>query len=215
MRHTPRNLSLYLVTDTVMCGQFGVAATVSAAVAAGVKVVQLRDEHATDDELVSLGRKILGVLEGTGVPLIVNDRVHLVDAMGAHGGHVGQSDLGIDPARALLGPVAYLGLSVQTMEHLAAARRHAAADVELPRRRTGVGDGDQARQRPGGPEALRPDHFGEPLALRGHRRHHRPARAPGPPGRGRRCGSGQRHLRPAGRGGGHPRAARRWDGASG
>jgi thiamine-phosphate pyrophosphorylase len=124
------DLSLYLVTDTALCGQFGVAATVSAAVGAGVTVVQLRDEHATDDELVSLGRQILAVLDGTDVPLIVNDRVHLVDAIGAHGGHVGQSDLGIGQARALLGPTAYLGLSAQTVEHVATAREHADGTVD-------------------------------------------------------------------------------------
>jgi thiamine-phosphate pyrophosphorylase len=118
----PMNLSLYLVTDTLMCGQFGVTATVSTAVSAGVTTVQLRDAGASDDDLVSLGRKILTVLDGTGVPLIVNDRVHLVDAMGAHGGHVGQTDLGIGQARALLGPAPFLGLSVQTIEHVAAAR---------------------------------------------------------------------------------------------
>jgi thiamine-phosphate pyrophosphorylase len=112
----PLDLSIYLVTDTVMCGRFGVAATVSAAVGAGVSLVQLRDEDATDDELVSLGRQVMAVLQGTGVPLIVNDRVHLVEAIGAQGGHVGQSDLGIGRARALLGPTAYLGLSVQTVD---------------------------------------------------------------------------------------------------
>jgi thiamine-phosphate pyrophosphorylase len=128
-RTRPMNLLLYLVTDTAMCGQFGVAATVLAAVGSGVTMVQLRDARATDDELVSLGRKILTVLEGTDVPLIVNDRLHLVEAMGAHGGHVGQSDLGIVQARAVLGPEAYLGLSVQTTEHVAVAREHGDALV--------------------------------------------------------------------------------------
>jgi thiamine-phosphate pyrophosphorylase len=121
---TPLDLSIYLVTDTVMCGQFGVAATVSAAVGAGVSLVQLRDEDATDDELVSLGRQVIAVLQGTDVPMIVNDRVHLVEAMGAQGAHVGQSDLEVGQARALLGPAAYLGLSVQTVGHVAAAREH-------------------------------------------------------------------------------------------
>ena len=125
MRRPPLDLSIYLVTDTVMCGQFGVAATVSAAVGAGAKVVQLRDVDATDDELVDLGRQVMAVLQGTDVALIVNDRVHLVEAMRAHGAHVGQSDLRIGQARALLGPAAYLGLSAQTVEHVAAAREHA------------------------------------------------------------------------------------------
>ena len=121
---SPLDLSIYLVTDTLMCGRFGVAATVSAAVGAGASLVQLRDEDATDDELVSLGRQVVAVLRGTGVPLIVNDRVHLVEAIGAQGGHVGQDDLEVGKARALLGPTAYLGLSVQTVEHVAAAREH-------------------------------------------------------------------------------------------
>ena len=130
MARPPLDLSIYLVTDTVMCGQFGVAATVSAAVGAGMTVVQLRDEDATDDELVGLGREVMAVLRGTGVPLIVNDRVHLVDAIGAQGAHVGQCDLGIGQARALLGPAAYLGLSAQTVKHVVAAREHADVAVD-------------------------------------------------------------------------------------
>jgi len=120
----PLDLSLYLVTDPVMCHQFGLAATVSAAIGAGVTVVQLRDNDGTDDEMVGLGREVMAVLRGTGVPLIVNDRGHLVDAIGAEGAHVGQSDLGISQARAVLGPAAYLRLSVQTMEHVVAAQEH-------------------------------------------------------------------------------------------
>jgi len=127
---TPLDLSVYLVTDAVMCGQFGVAATVSAAVGAGASLVQLRDGDATDDELVSLGRQVIAVLQGTGVPLIVNDRVHLVDAIGAQGAHVGQYDLAIGKARALLGPAAYLGLSVQAVEHVAAACEYADGTVD-------------------------------------------------------------------------------------
>jgi thiamine-phosphate pyrophosphorylase len=121
-RRPPLDLSLYLVTDTLMCHQFGLAATVSAAVGAGVSVVQLRDVDASDEELVGLGREVIAVLAGTGVPLIVDDRVHLVGAIGAAGAHVGQCDLPVAQARALLGPAAYLGLSVQTLGHVLEAR---------------------------------------------------------------------------------------------
>jgi thiamine-phosphate pyrophosphorylase len=118
------DLSLYLVTDSAMCGQLGLAATVSAAVDAGVSVVQLRDVSAGDDELVKLGREIKAELNGTAIPLIVDDRVHLVSAIGADGAHVGQRDMAVEQARALLGPAAYLGLSVQTLDHVQAARKH-------------------------------------------------------------------------------------------
>ena len=117
----PLDLSLYLVTDTGRCGAAGVPATVAAAVAAGVTVVQLRDPDASDRELVALGRTLVAALVGTGVPLLVNDRVDLVGPIGAHGAHVGQGDAGVLEARAALGPDAYLGLSVQTAEHVRAA----------------------------------------------------------------------------------------------
>src|SRR6478609_10105735 len=116
------DLSLYLVTDSALCGEFGVAATAAAAVAGGVTAVQLRDPVAADDELVTLGRELAAVLTGTGVPLIVNDRAHLVPAIGADGAHVGQGDLGPREARVMIGPDALLGLSVQTLDHVTAAR---------------------------------------------------------------------------------------------
>lgn len=118
---SPLDLSLYLVTDTGRCRAFGVVATVAAAVAAGVTVVQLRDPDASDRELVVLGRALVAALAGTGVPLLVNDRVDLVRPIGADGAHVGQGDAGVGEARAALGPDAYLGLSVQTTEHVRAA----------------------------------------------------------------------------------------------
>lgn len=130
MSRPPLNLSLYLVTDAALCGEYGVAATVAAAVRGGVSAVQLRDPHAGDDELVPLGRLVVTALEGTGVPLLVNDRVHLVEAIGAQGAHTGQSDLGVAEARAILGGHAYLGLSVQTVDHVAEAQCHASDDLD-------------------------------------------------------------------------------------
>jgi thiamine-phosphate pyrophosphorylase len=114
----PETLGLYLVTDPVLCRTAGVVPTVSAAVAAGVTAVQLRDPHADDREFVTVGRALVAALDGTGVPLIVNDRVGLVAAIGAAGAHVGQGDLSVAQTREMLGPDALLGLSVQTVEHV-------------------------------------------------------------------------------------------------
>ena len=46
------------------------------------------------------------------VPVLLDDRVHLVAAAGADGAHVGQSDMPVAQARAILGPDPILGLSV-------------------------------------------------------------------------------------------------------
>lgn len=123
MTRAALDLSLYLVTDTALCEPAGVPATVAAAVAAGVTVVQLRDPAADEDHLVGLGRAVAAVLRGTGVPLLVNDRVDLVAAIGADGAHVGQGDTDPVQARRVLGPDAFVGLSVQTVEQVAAARK--------------------------------------------------------------------------------------------
>lgn len=112
------DLSLYLVTDTGLCGARGVEPTVARAVAAGVTAVQLRDTGCSDEEFVALGHALRRRLDGTGVPLILNDRVHLFQAVGADGVHVGQKDTDVWTAREQIGRAAYLGLSVQTVDHL-------------------------------------------------------------------------------------------------
>lgn len=125
----PLDLSLYLVTDTRLCGSRGVAATVGEAVQAGVSVVQLRDPEATDAELVELGRAVVAEVRGR-VPVLIDDRVHLVEAVGADGAHVGQSDMHPVEARRVLGPDALLGLSVQTVDHVGRARSMPAGVVD-------------------------------------------------------------------------------------
>ena len=147
------DLSLYLVTDTALCGELGVAATVAAAVAAGVSAVQLRDPEASDEDFAATGRAVAQVLKGTGVPLIVNDRVHLAAALGAAGAHVGQGDLDPRAARTMLGPDALLGLSVQTVQHVTAARGLGPGIIDY----LGVG--------PVWPQATKPD-AAEPAGLR-------------------------------------------------
>lgn len=124
------DLSLYLVTDTRLCGDVGVAATAAAAVASGVSAVQLRDTDCSDEEFVLLGRELHTALESTGVPLIVNDRVDLLQEIGAAGVHVGQFDLDVETARSLIRPDAYLGLSVQTLDHVIEARRLPADTID-------------------------------------------------------------------------------------
>ncbi|GMA38190.1 bifunctional hydroxymethylpyrimidine kinase/phosphomethylpyrimidine kinase [Mobilicoccus caccae] len=112
-RMRPEDLAVYLVTDTEQCGgPGGVVETVRRALAGGATLVQLRDPHASDEEFVRLGLELADVLTGSGVPLIVDDRVHLVDEIGADGVHVGQSDMPPAQARAVLGPDAVIGWSV-------------------------------------------------------------------------------------------------------
>ncbi|WP_145107330.1 thiamine phosphate synthase [Cereibacter sediminicola] len=111
------NLTLYFVTPD---GAANSEALAVAAVRGGATLVQLRDKHRSDAELVPLARRLVAALEPFGVPLIVNDRVEVVLAAGAAGLHVGQGDLGIEEARRRIGPDRLLGLSVEAPGHLQA-----------------------------------------------------------------------------------------------
>lgn len=115
------DLDLYLVADSTLCGARGLLETVAAAVAGGVTLVQLREPGAATRELCRLGTALLEVLDGTGVALVVNDRVDVALAIGAAGVHLGQSDLDVRTARRLLGAEAVIGLSVSTPTETAEA----------------------------------------------------------------------------------------------
>ena len=117
----PVDLTLYLVTDGGLCGDRGVVETVRAALAGGVTAVQVREPRATTRELCALSTAVHEVLAGSGVPLVVNDRLDVALAVGAEGVHLGQSDLDPEDARRIGGPDLLIGLSVSTLEQVAHA----------------------------------------------------------------------------------------------
>ena len=104
--------TLYLVTDPTMGGDRSLVDSVAAAVSGGVTLVQLRDKHAEGRELLEQARALKAVLDPLAVPLLINDRIDIALAAGAAGCHVGQTDLPVGEARALLGPDAILGVSM-------------------------------------------------------------------------------------------------------
>jgi thiamine-phosphate pyrophosphorylase len=112
------DLSLYLVTDPEMTARRGLLETVAAAIAGGVTIVQLRQKDGPARLMAEAGRSLQALLAPHGIPLIVNDRVDVAQAIGADGIHVGQDDLPPAAARAMLGPDAIIGLSVTREEEL-------------------------------------------------------------------------------------------------
>ena len=114
------DLSVYLVLDPGLCAGIGMVETARRAVAGGATVVQLRDKAGGTARMVETGLALKAALAGTGARLIVNDDVAAAVAIGADGVHVGQGDMSAVQARALIGPQAILGLTVERPE-LAAA----------------------------------------------------------------------------------------------
>lgn len=129
---TELDLRLHLVTDRALCGERGVPTVVAAAVAGGVTVVQLRDPTAPGRDLLAAAEELVAQLAGTGVPLIVDDRVDIALAAGAAGVHLGQRDLPSTHARAIAGAGLVIGWSVSSLAEAAAAQ-------QLPVQYLGVG----------------------------------------------------------------------------
>jgi thiamine-phosphate pyrophosphorylase len=115
---TPQHFdpTLYLVTDPELGRGRSLVEIVGAAVTGGVTLVQLRDKRADGRVLLEQARALKALLDPHGIPLIVNDRIDVALAAGAAGCHVGQSDLPAEDARAILGPDAIIGLSIDALD---------------------------------------------------------------------------------------------------
>ncbi|MCS6779683.1 MAG: thiamine phosphate synthase [Geminicoccaceae bacterium] len=112
-RAVPRvDLRLYAILDPALCRGRPLPELARAAVRGGGTLLQLRIKEADTRAMVEAARSVRAALEGTGVPLVVNDRVDVALAAGAEGVHVGARDLDPAAARAILGPEAILGVTI-------------------------------------------------------------------------------------------------------
>lgn len=123
---TPRairgGMRLYAVTDSAWLRGRTLAECVRQAIAGGATFVQLREKHASTDELVALADTIIPVCRAAGVPFVIDDDVEAALRSGADGVHVGQSDAACADARRALGARAIVGVSAQTVEQARAAQ---------------------------------------------------------------------------------------------
>ncbi|HLX20998.1 MAG TPA: thiamine phosphate synthase [Gaiellaceae bacterium] len=94
------------------------AAVLEPALRGGVDIVQLRDKELSDAELVRAAEPFRRACAVYGALFILNDRPDLMAACGADGVHVGQSDASVAEARAIVGPDAIVGLSIETEDQL-------------------------------------------------------------------------------------------------
>lgn len=122
-RNKKMDLSLYLVLDPVLCGGLqGLVRTTQIAVRQGVTMVQLRAEAGWKKcQWFRAAQALKPILDEAGVPLIINDHIDVALAVDADGVHIGQKDLPVNIARALIGQDRYLGLSISNMHQIQAA----------------------------------------------------------------------------------------------
>ncbi len=107
-------LRVYLVTDQPSLLGRSLTDVVKQAVQGGVTCVQLREKSANTRDFVALACALSALLKPFDVPLVINDRIDVALACGAQGVHLGQSDMPVDTARAVLPPEVFIGWSVET-----------------------------------------------------------------------------------------------------
>ena len=101
---------LYLVCDSTPGGR-ELSVVLPPAIAGGVDIVQLRDKHLDDEQLLTAARGARELCEQYGALFVVNDRPSVARECGADGVHVGQDDMPVARVRELVGPDMLIGLS--------------------------------------------------------------------------------------------------------
>ena len=117
----PATWRTYLVTGAAHSAGRDTPSVVADALAGGIDVVQLRDKGVSARERYQTGCRLREQTERAGVPLVVNDRIDLAQAIDADGVHLGQSDLPLHVARDQLGSSAIIGVSASTVTEARAA----------------------------------------------------------------------------------------------
>ena len=105
---------LYFITDL----RPDIGSVLAAALDGGVDMVQLRDKHASDEQLLEAASLFRGLCDEHDALFWLNDRPDLALRAGADGVHVGQDDQPVEQVREQVGPDVLVGLSTHSPEQL-------------------------------------------------------------------------------------------------
>ena len=130
----PQRPIICLVTDRRLAfppDETGLLRTIARAVRAGVTLVHVRERDLDDRRLLALTRGIVEAAAGTAALVVVNDRLDIALAAGAHGVHLrGDSMSAARLRRAYPGRQLLIGQSVHSAAETVAAER-AGADYAV------------------------------------------------------------------------------------
>jgi thiamine-phosphate pyrophosphorylase len=107
--------ALYVLVSSELCPH-GSGPVISAALAGGADIIQVREKKMSDRELVTYGRLVREWTARAGALFIMNDRPDLAMLTDADGVHVGQEELPVREARRVVGPDRLVGVSTHTIE---------------------------------------------------------------------------------------------------
>jgi len=106
---------LYVILDAGLLRE-SATETARKLIGAGVEVLQYRAKQVPAKEMLASARELAEAARARGARFFVNDRPDVASLAGADGVHVGQDDLGVEEARGVVGPDAWVGLSTHNIE---------------------------------------------------------------------------------------------------
>jgi thiamine-phosphate pyrophosphorylase len=108
---------LYLITNSDKCStKDEFLDVIAASLQGGVDIVQLHENSIPDNVLVDIGHKIRILCDEYGATFLVNNRIDIAQVVEADGVHLGQSDINIADARAILGSHSIIGKTAYTAQ---------------------------------------------------------------------------------------------------
>ncbi len=122
---------LYVILDPSFLKGISEVEATGAVIRGGAQVIQWRDKTRDKGEQLPIVREVNRLCAEAGVVSIVNDHVDLALASGADGVHLGQKDLPLVEARALMPEEAVIGVSTATVEEARAAEADGAAYIAV------------------------------------------------------------------------------------
>lgn len=121
---------LYLVTSGALSRGRSTVEIARAALAGGVKLIQLREKDLPLRRLMDLAGEIRQLTSEAGALLIVNDRIDVALSVGADGVHLGQDDLPVDAARRIA-PDLIIGASTHSPDEALRAEADGASYINI------------------------------------------------------------------------------------
>ena len=126
--HKFRSRGLYVITDCQRLDFPALYRITEDILVAGVPVLQYRDKTAEPEIRRERALSLLDLCNRHDTLFVVNDDVHLAQAIGAAGAHIGEDDMPFTRARQMLGEQSIIGISCYNRLEPARAAQSQGAD---------------------------------------------------------------------------------------
>jgi thiamine-phosphate pyrophosphorylase len=111
---------LYVILDAALVRE-PVLGLAEQLIDAGVRLLQYRDKTGTAATTLRTSKALAHIARKSGATFFVNDRPDIAFLAGASGVHVGQDDLNVEQARAIVGRDRWVGVSTHNPEQFTEA----------------------------------------------------------------------------------------------